>query len=241
MRLTRGRPPRLSGCPGTACALPYGSMVTHCLPSLGRRMRTFAMPSAGPFLATPGWGPERLARSCTAVVGSEDFLGLALSSAPLFLRLRRSVLTRFSRTERSAARCHFTRSPEAPTSPSPARLALRSRCPKTAAPNRGEGDPFQSGNRSTQPGGTHPTQGGWCIPSSITNTLSCARCSAPLAMVLRPTSSPASEEGGLFVVVASRPCVPRPLRTCSARQRPQSTSRPFSIDEFVGGAIGCPM
>lgn len=85
---------------------------------------------AGPFLATPGWGPERLARSCTAMSGSEDFPWLALSSAPLFPRLRRTFLPDPSRDQRPAARCLSTRSPKAPTSPSPARLAPARTCPK---------------------------------------------------------------------------------------------------------------
>lgn len=49
---------------------------------------------------------------------------LALSSAPLFLRLRRSALPHSSRSERPAARCHFIQSPKTPTPPSPAARAL---------------------------------------------------------------------------------------------------------------------
>jgi hypothetical protein len=170
-------------------------MVSHCLPSpehldanilaaldcslpgnawLGNRTPRALVHCCGRLRRLPGW----LSRAPRSSFGCDGQLCLApLGPSELPLAATSSRVRRLPpRRRRQRVHCEEV-------------------ARKQAALQCDEGDLSEMRTEVPSPWHT-PHRGGWCMPGSITIRVSALRYSARLAMVLRSTSLPASEEGG---------------------------------------------
>jgi hypothetical protein len=215
-------------------------MVSHCLPSpehldanipaalggslpgnawLGNRAPRALVHCSGRLRRLPGW-LSRAPRSSFGCDGQLCLTPLGVSDLPL-----------------AATSSRVRRLP-------PRRRRQRVQCEgdarKQPALHCDEGDLSEMGTEVPSPWHTPHTR--WLVHAGQHHK---ARCRpsllCPSCDGASPDIAPRLRRGWVYVAIASRPCVPRPLLTCSARQRPHSTSRLCSIDESVNDAIGCPM